>query len=331
MRAVYALTPPPEEVGSELNLWAIADIYKEPLFRSIAPSFQATPIRGLLIVPLLYGSTVVGCLSIFRDEVDIETIWAGCVDTDSRQLMPRQSFEAWRELRTGQAQQWADSELKLAQALGERFSTAVKQYRLYQQVQALNTNLEQQVRDRTAELQQTNIELQRSIERQQALARIIAKMRQSLDVETIFKTTTQEVCQLLKSDRVAVYRFNADWGGEFVSDYESANPRWQRNINFGVGLVWDDTHLQETQGGRYRNNETSVVDDVYSMGFTQCHLDILEQFHVKAFMIAPIFVGQELWGLLGAYQHSGRHHWEAMDVEFFHTNRDSAWGGIAAS
>ena len=317
MRAVYALTPPPEELNSELNLWAIADIYKEPLFRSIAPSFQATPIRGLLIVPLLYGSTVVGCLSIFRDEVDIETIWAGCVDTDSRQLMPRQSFDAWRELRTGQAQQWAESELKLAQALGERFSTAVKQYRLYQQVQALNTNLEQQVRDRTAELQQTNIELQRSIERQQALARIIAKMRQSLDVETIFKTTTQEVCQLLKSDRVAVYRFNADWGGEFVSDYESANPRWQKNVNFGLGVVWDDTHLQETQGGRYRNNETSVVDDVYSMGFTQCHLDILEQFHVKAFMIAPIFAGQELWGLLGAYQHSSSRYWEASEVEFF--------------
>ena len=148
-----------------------------------------------------------------------------------------------------------------------------------------------------------SVQLARVAERQQTLARIIAKMRQSLDVETIFKTTTQEVCQLLKSDRVAVYRFNADWGGEFVSDYESANPRWQKNVNFGLGVVWDDTHLQETQGGRYRNNEMSVVNDVYDMGFTQCHLDILEQFHVKAFMIAPIFAGQELWGLLGAYQH----------------------------
>ncbi len=317
MRAVYALTPPPEELNSDLNLWAIADIYKEPLLRSIAPSFQATPIRGLLIVPLLYGSTVVGCLSIFRDEVDIETIWAGCVDTDSRQLMPRQSFDAWRELRTGQAQQWAESELKLAQALGERFSTGIKQYKLYQQVQALNTNLEQQVRDRTAELQQTNIELQRSIERQQAGARIIAEIRQSLDVETIFKTTTEEVCQLLKSDRLAVYRFHADWGGEFVSDYESANPPWHSSIKLGVGVVWDDTHLQETQGGRYRNNETFAVDDVYDMGFTQCHLEILEQFRVKAFMIAPIFVGQELWGLLGAYQHSSSRYWEASEVEFF--------------
>ncbi|MHC5748998.1 MAG: GAF domain-containing protein, partial [Nostoc sp.] len=99
---------------------------------------------------------------------------------------------------------------------------------------------------RTAELQQTNtdlqcstIELQRSMERQQALARIIAKMRQSLDVTTIFRTTTEEVCQLLKSDRLSVYRFNANWGGEFVSDYESANPQWQRNGKLGVGVVWD--------------------------------------------------------------------------------------------
>ncbi|MBW4617570.1 MAG: GAF domain-containing protein [Desmonostoc vinosum HA7617-LM4] len=324
MRAVYALNPPPDERNSDTNLWAIADIYKEPLFRAITPCFQATQIRGLLIVPLLYASTVVGCLSIFRDEVDIETIWAGCVDTDSRQLMPRQSFEAWRELKTGQAQQWADADVKLAQALGERFSTAIKQYRLYQQVQALNTNLEQQVRDRTAELQQSNtdlqrstIELQRSIERQQALARIIANMRQSLDVENIFRTTTEEICQLIKSDRLAVYRFNADWGGEFVSDYESANPRWQNNVKLGVNTVWDDTYLQETKGGRYRNNETFVVNDVYSMGFADCHIDLLEQFHVKAFIITPIFVGQELWGLLGVYQHSSSRHWEVSEVEFF--------------
>jgi signal transduction histidine kinase len=53
------------------------------------------------------------------------------------------------------------------------------------------------------------------------------------------------------------------------------------------------------------------------MGFAQCHIDILEQFHVKAFMIAPIFVGQELWGLLGAYQHSGIRHWEVLEVDFF--------------
>jgi GAF domain-containing protein len=324
MRAVYALTPPPNELSCDSNLWAVADLYKEPLLRSLGPSFQATQIRGLLIVPLQHGATVVGCLTIFRDEVDIETIWAGCVDTDSRQLMPRQSFAAWRELKTGQAQQWSESEIKLAQALGERFATAVKQYRLYEQVQTLNTNLEQQVRDRTAELQQTNtdlqrstIELQRSVERQQALARIIANMRQSLDVTTIFQTTTEDVCQLLKSDRLTVYRFNADWGGEFVSDYESTNPQWQRNVKLGVGMVWDDTYLQQTQGGRYRNNETFVVDDVYSMGFAQCHLDILEQFHVQAFMIAPIFVGQELWGLLGAYQHSSSRHWEASEVEFF--------------
>ncbi|MHC5934568.1 GAF domain-containing protein [Nostoc sp.] len=324
MRAVYALAPPPNELSCDSNLWAIGDLYKEPLLRSLAPSFQATQIRALLIIPLQHGATVVGCLTIFRDQVDTETIWAGCVDTDSRQLMPRQSFAAWRELKTGQAQQWTESEVKLAQALGERFATAVKQYRLYQQVQALNTNLEQQVRDRTAELQQTNtdlqcstIELQRSMERQQALARIIAKMRQSLDVSTIFRTTTKEVCQLLKSDRLSVYRFNADWGGEFVSDYESANPQWQRNGKLAVGTVWDDTYLQETQGGRYRNNQTSVVDDIYSVGFTQCHFDILEQLHVKAFMIAPIFVGQELWGLLAAYQHSIPRHWEALEVEFF--------------
>ncbi|MHC5749011.1 MAG: hypothetical protein ACYTXT_45705, partial [Nostoc sp.] len=79
MRAVYALAPPPNELSCDSNLWAIGDLYKEPLLRSLAPSFQATQIRALLIIPLQHGATVVGCLTIFRNQVDIETIWAGCV------------------------------------------------------------------------------------------------------------------------------------------------------------------------------------------------------------------------------------------------------------
>ncbi|WP_109009155.1 GAF domain-containing protein [Nostoc commune] len=35
--------------------------------------------------------------------------------------------------------------------------------------------------------------------------------RSPLDIETIFKTTTQEIRQLLQADRVAIFSFNDDW------------------------------------------------------------------------------------------------------------------------
>ncbi|TAD92927.1 MAG: PAS domain S-box protein, partial [Oscillatoriales cyanobacterium] len=66
--------------------------------------------------------------------------------------------------------------------------------------------------------------LQDSIEREQTLARSIERMRHSLDIDTIFNTTTSELRAILKCDRVAIYRFNPDWSGEFVA--ESVGKDW---------------------------------------------------------------------------------------------------------
>ena len=333
MRSVYNLGDCKEQVDNHPNLWAIDDLYREPLFRTLAPFFQSTSVRSLLIIPLHYGTHIVGCLTIFRSEVDTEILWSGWHNRDTRQLMARQSFEVWRQEKKGQAQPWTEEELKYAQALSERFSTAIKQYRLHQQVQALNANLEQQVEERTEQLQQktqqlqlSNLELENFISRQEALAGIVAKIRESLDIEEIFRITTKELSQILEADRVTVYQFNSDWGG-FVADFESVSPQWLDVGELGVNKVWQDTYLQETQGGRYRKGEVFVVNDVYQEGFSQCHLDLYEQFYIKAFIVVPIFVGKDLWGLLGVYQHQGLRDWKASEVEF--TSQIAAQLGVA--
>lgn len=149
---------------------------------------------------------------------------------------------------------------------------------------------------------------------QQSLYRVISKIRASLNLDVIFRTATKETCKLLRADRIAVYRFNDDWGGEFIHNFEFAEPSWDED--WDQKTVWDDTYLQEHKGGRYARNETFVVDDVHSCQLSQCHLDILIQYHISSFATAPIFVGQELWGILGAYQHLGPRHWTDQDVQF---------------
>ncbi|WP_066424594.1 GAF domain-containing protein [Anabaena sp. 4-3] len=293
----------------EYDVWAISDLYQIPALRTLQPVFQPTKIRSILMIPLAYRQQLLGYLSIFRNEIDTETLWAGQHDPDQRQLYPRLSFELWRESKKAQAQEWTIAEIELATELGKHFASAIQQYELYQQVQAFNENLEKQVQKRTLELKHTT-------EQQQAVFGVITKIRESLDTETIFKTTTKEVCQLIKADRVSVYRFNAEWGGEFVGDFEAASPHWSNESKLGVNLVWNDTYLQETEGGRYRYNETFAVDDIYKMGFTQCHLDNLEEYQIHAFILAPILFGQKLWGLLAVYQHSGPRHWKPSEVNF---------------
>ncbi|MBC7970767.1 MAG: PAS domain-containing protein, partial [Verrucomicrobia bacterium] len=50
---------------------------------------------------------------------------------------------------------WQEEQVELAQALADQLAIAIQQAALYQQVQTLNTELEQQVQDRTLQLQQS--------------------------------------------------------------------------------------------------------------------------------------------------------------------------------
>jgi GAF domain-containing protein len=194
--------------------------------------------------------------------------------------------------------QWAAYEVEFLAQAGAQLGVAIQQAEILEQSK-----------------QQANA-LEDSVARQRALTEVVSKIRSSLDTELILQTTCQEVCKLLKVERVAVYRFNQDWSGEFVSQFCMAEPQWVVGIGIGKNTVWEDTHLQDTKGGRYRNNETFAVADVYNAGHTRCHLDLLEQFKIRAYALAPIFVGRTLWGLLAAYQHSAPRQWDAVEVEF---------------
>lgn len=295
--------------SGEHQVWVIPDIYQVPELHLLHPVFSPTSIRGMLIVPLAYGQRSLGYLTVFREEIETETLWAGEFNPDQRQARARQSFTAWKEAKKGQVDSWKPLEIELVQSLSGHFAAAILQYQTHWHLQAVNAGLEQQVQERTTKLQ-------RSAEQQQSLLEVVIKIRESLTPETIFHTTTQELGHLLNVERVAVYQFDADWGGSFVHDFESTTPEWQGRFTLGENMVWNDTYLQLTKGGRYRNNETFAVDDIRQAGLYSCHIDILKQFQVKAFAIAPIFVGQALWGLLAAYQHSTTRQWETSEVQF---------------
>jgi GAF domain-containing protein len=88
--------------SSNYDVWAISDIYNTPDLRSLQVAFQATKIRSILIIPLQSRQQLLGYLSIFRNEIDTETLWAGQYDSDRRQLYPRRSFEVWCESKKAQ-------------------------------------------------------------------------------------------------------------------------------------------------------------------------------------------------------------------------------------
>jgi len=128
--AQASLAPPDSHPKSISVPYAVTDLYLNPQLQDLVPAFQETLIRSLLIVPLKYGQQCVGCLTLFRNEIATETLWAGHRDLDSRNERPRLSFEAWREVKKNQARPWLEEEIKLAQSLGNHVYMAVMQRRV---------------------------------------------------------------------------------------------------------------------------------------------------------------------------------------------------------
>ena len=75
-----------------------------------------------------------------------------------------------------------------------------------------------------------------------------------------------------------------------------------------------DTCFQEHGAARYERGETLAIDNIYESGLSDCHVELLAEFQVKANMVVPILLTPSpvkssnfcLWGLLIAHQCSWR-------------------------
>lgn len=194
---------------------------------------------------------------------------------------------------------WQPEEIEFVSQIAQNLEVALQQIDYIEQVQEQAKTV--------AEL----TERQKANEQQQLLYQVIEKIRNSLDISTIFNTTADEVRKFLDAERVVVYRFSSDWSGYFVA--ESVVEGWNSLLDT-VPMI-QDTYLQETLGGRYRENKTYAVDDIYTAGHDPCHIKLLEQLQARSYIIVPILQGQSLWGLLAAYQNSYPRHWQDEEIK----------------
>jgi GAF domain-containing protein len=258
------------------KIFAVADIYQSDLDSCYILLLERFQVRANLVVPLLQGLHLWGLLCIHQ-----------CSS-------PRI---------------WQDSEKEFIGKIAANLGIALQQAELLSKTQGRSREL--QIALAQVQVQSEHLAIVAAQER--ALARVIEQIRQSLDPERIFRATTHEVRQILKCDRVIVYRFDENWDGEFL--YESLGFGWVPLTKTpGVQPVWDDTYLRETSGGRYRNHENFSVNDIYNAGLSQCHIDLLVQFQIRAFAVVPVFVADKLWGLLGVYQNSAPRIWDYREI-----------------
>lgn len=152
-------------------------------------------------------------------------------------------------------------------------------------------------------------ELERQNRRAQLLANLSLKIRESLDIAEILETAVTEIQALLKADRVLVYRFQPDGSGII------SNEKTQPGIPSLAGEVIEDPCFQEKYAQLYSQGRVRVVSDVESEGLEPCYLELLQKMQVRANMVVPLFLEQQLWGLLLAHQCSGPRQWQPFEME----------------
>ncbi|WP_233258367.1 GAF domain-containing protein [[Phormidium] sp. ETS-05] len=194
---------------------------------------------------------------------------------------------------------WQEYEIEFVKQIAAHLGVALQQAEYLEQFQI-----------QTREMAKV-AEQERAAQMQKTVGAIADKIRKSLEIGDIFHTSTREIRELLAADRVAIYQFHPNWTGSFVA--ESFGEGWIPLV--GNTPIIEDTFLQQTRGGRYVNHETLAIDDIYKAGHATCHIQLLEQFQAKAYVVVPIFQGEQLWGLLAAYQNSGPRHWEEDEVK----------------
>ncbi|MBD1864409.1 MULTISPECIES: PAS domain S-box protein [Trichocoleus] len=149
---------PPSGPAPYPRIRAIADLDAAEVDPCYVQMLAALQVKASLVVPIMQGDQLWGLLIAHH-----------CI-------APRQ---------------WLPQEVNFLEELATQVAIAIQQSELYQQVQRLNSALESQVMERTAQLQQ-------ALNFEAMLKRITDKVRDSLDESQILQTAVQELALVLQ-------------------------------------------------------------------------------------------------------------------------------------
>ncbi|WP_341736594.1 GAF domain-containing protein [Microcoleus sp. CAWBG640] len=195
---------------------------------------------------------------------------------------------------------WQNWEIDLMKQLSNQLSIAIQQSNLYQQLQV-------ELKERKAK----DLVIHRQVETESLLREITQRIRDSLDLQTIFARATEDIRHLIDADRVGIFQFayNSNSNeGEFVAESVVAG------FDSVMATKIHDHCFGEQYAVYYHQGRIQKVSDIYDSGLTECHINILAQFQVRAYLAVPLLDGSNLWGLLCIHQCSRPRYWRESEI-----------------
>jgi signal transduction histidine kinase/CBS domain-containing protein len=165
-----------------------------------------------------------------------------------------------------------------------------------------NEELEKEVRERTAKLQE-------QLERDRLLAQIAMRIHQSLDLEKILNAAVAEVQQFLKADRVVVYRIEPADVATVVA--ESVGEGWRS----WLGNMLPSLYVLENNEPSDRHFKIQAVGEVPLADLSAEKIDWLTERQIQAYLVVPIVQDGQLWGIMSTHQCSASRQWQPSEID----------------
>ncbi|MEG4228275.1 GAF domain-containing protein [Microcoleus sp. N9_B2] len=156
---------------------------------------------------------------------------------------------------------------------------------------------------------QAEAALQQQVKRERLVNSIQERIRSSLNLEEVLTMAVEEVRQFLSTDRTVIYRFNPDWSGFIAVESVSVSTMPI------LGIDINDPCFREHYVSVYQEGHLRAIDNIYTAGLSDCHVNLLSQFEIKANLVVPLLQGEKLWGLLIAHHCRSQRHWTSSEIE----------------
>ncbi|AFY39394.1 GAF sensor hybrid histidine kinase [[Leptolyngbya] sp. PCC 7376] len=197
--------------------------------------------------------------------------------------------------------QWHNADIDVIQQLANHCVVIIERATLFNQLKA-----------EVHQLKQAEVVINRQAQREKLSREISQRISQHLDLQTIFDTACGEIRDFLQVDRVCIFQFipesNFD-DGIFVSESIA------ENIKSVLEKRVHDHSFGENYATHYLQGKYLAIEDIYEPGVSQCHIDILEQFQIRANLVFPLSLKDCLWGLLCVHQCNATRHWEKSELD----------------
>lgn len=165
-------------------------------------------------------------------------------------------------------------------------------------------------------------------ERAQALMMNVSQqIAQADSLKEIMDTLVVGTREILACDRVLVYQFAPDLSGMAVA--ESVLPKWRAAISKKNYRRIEDNCFKQESLNKYQQGYITAIENVAKADFSDCHLEMLKRFDVKANLAVPILVynhqsdacdsststvDRKVWGLLIAHSCQAPRSWREDEM-----------------